>query len=103
MGAQAAAAAAEPPVARAAWGALAVLCLFYVLNNLDRTLLSLVVRPVKRDLGINDFQMSLLLGLSYALFYGVCAVPFGWLVDRLVKRALLAQVKRSGRFVLARP
>ncbi|MDB5470168.1 MAG: permease of the major facilitator superfamily [Caulobacter sp.] len=72
-----------------AWVALGVLMLLYILNSLDRGLLSLLVKPVKADLGIGDVQMSLLLGFAFALFYAVCGIPIGWIVDRFSRQLTL--------------
>jgi MFS family permease len=72
-----------------AWVALGVLLLLYILNSLDRGLLSLLVKPVKADLGIDDLQMSLLLGFAFALFYAVCGIPIGWIVDRFSRQLTL--------------
>lgn len=68
---------------------LGVLLIFYMLSSLDRGLLSLLVTPVKVDLGVSDLKMSLLLGVAFALFYAVCGVPIGWLVDRFPRRWIL--------------
>lgn len=72
-----------------AWVTLGVLLLLYVLNSLDRGLLSLLVKPIKADLHIDDLQMSLLLGFAFALFYAVCGVPIGWIVDRFSRQITL--------------
>ncbi|WP_049758263.1 MFS transporter [Phenylobacterium zucineum] len=66
-----------------------MLVLLYLLNTLDRGVLALVVDPVKADLAISDFQMSMLLGLAFALFYALCGLPIGWLVDRFPRRIIL--------------
>jgi MFS family permease len=49
---------------------------------IDRQVLSLLVAPVRRELGITDRQMSLLIGFSFALFYSFVGLPFGPLADR---------------------
>lgn len=72
-----------------AWWALGVLVILYILNTLDRGVLSLVVGPVKADLQISDFQMSLLLGFAFAFFYAICGIPLGWLIDRFPRRLIL--------------
>ena len=74
---------------RDAWIMLAVLILFYVLNAFDRTVLSLMVSHVKSDMHVNDGQVGLLLGIAFALLYGVFGVPFGMLVDRFQRRLVL--------------
>jgi predicted MFS family arabinose efflux permease len=61
---------------------LAVLCFVYVLNFLDRQLLSILAKPIQDDLGVTDGQLGLIGGLYFALFYCILAIPVGWLADR---------------------
>jgi predicted MFS family arabinose efflux permease len=65
-----------------AWSALAVLCFVYVLNFLDRQLLSILAKPIQDDLGVTDGQLGMISGLYFALFYCLLAIPVGWLADR---------------------
>ncbi|WNO53753.1 spinster family MFS transporter [Stakelama saccharophila] len=65
-----------------AWIVLALLCLVYVLNFLDRQLLSILAKPIQDDLGLSDGQLGRLGGLYFALFYCVLGVPVAWLADR---------------------
>ena len=76
-------------VAIDAWLTMAVLIVFHLLNAFDRTILSLMVQYVKRDMGVTDSQIGLMLGLAFALFYGIFGVPFGILVDRKSRRLVL--------------
>jgi MFS family permease len=69
------------PGARA-WAVLAVLCFVYVLNFLDRQLLSILAKPIQDELGVTDGQLGLISGLYFAMFYCVLAIPVGWLADR---------------------
>lgn len=66
-----------------------MLFLFYVLSMLDRQILALMVDPIKRDLGISDLQVSLLLGFSFAILYSITALPMGWVVDNKPRRPLI--------------
>ena len=68
-------------MARAGW-ALAILCFVYVLNFLDRQLLSILAKPIQDDLAISDGQIGRISGLYFAMFYCVLAIPIGWLADR---------------------
>ena len=61
---------------------LALLCLVYVLNFLDRQLLSILAKPIQDDLGLSDGQLGRLGGLYFALFYCILGVPVAWLADR---------------------
>jgi predicted MFS family arabinose efflux permease len=74
----------------AAWFALAVLCFVYVLNFLDRQLLSILAKPIQDELGISDGQLGLISGLYFAMFYCILAVPVGWLADRYNRVRVLA-------------
>jgi sugar phosphate permease len=59
------------------WSTVAILMVAYVLSFIDRQILNLLVGPIRRDLAISDTQMSLLMGLSFALFYTLCGIPLG--------------------------
>lgn len=72
-----------------AWYMLVVLLIAYTLSFLDRTLLSLLIAPVKQDLGLSDTGISLLLGFAFALLYTVVGVPLGYLADRTNRRRLI--------------
>ena len=77
------------PSARA-WFALGVLCFVYVINFLDRQLLSILAKPIQDDLGVTDGQLGRLGGLYFALFYCVLAIPVGWIADRTNRVRLLS-------------
>ncbi|PZQ63439.1 MAG: MFS transporter [Phenylobacterium zucineum] len=72
-----------------AWRALPVLIVLYALSLLDRQVLTLMVGPIKRDLGLGDFQIGLLQGLVFSVFYSAAALPIGWLVDRFARRPII--------------
>jgi len=79
----------DPFPKRRAWKAVALLAGFYAIAMLDRVVLSMMIGPIKADLGINDFQVGLLIGLSFALTYVVCGVPFGLLADRFPRKWII--------------
>ncbi|WFL76320.1 MFS transporter [Altererythrobacter arenosus] len=62
--------------------ALALLTAAYVLSYIDRTIIALMVGPIRADLGLTDTQFSLLGGLAFAIFYSTLGIPFGWWADR---------------------
>lgn len=62
--------------------ALGLLTFIYVLNFVDRQLLSILAKPIQDELGFTDGQLGLLGGLSFALFYSTLAIPAAWLADR---------------------
>lgn len=65
-----------------AWFALGMLWFVYVLNFLDRQLLSILAKPIQDDLGVTDGQLGMISGLYFALFYCLLSIPVGWLADR---------------------
>ncbi len=76
--------------ARGAWYMVALLTLTQVLAYINRFLPSLLTPAIKADLHLNDFQIGLLLGPAFALFYVAVGLPFGWAADRYPRRGLLA-------------
>lgn len=73
-----------------AWFVVAILMVAYVFSFVDRQILSLLVKPIRSDLGISDTQMSLLMGFSFAIFYTIMGIPLGRLADRKSRRGLIA-------------
>jgi MFS family permease len=68
-----------PPAYR--WYVVGVLVLAYTFAFIDRSLLTLLVKPIRATLHISDLQLSLLSGLAFALFYTFLGIPIGRLVD----------------------
>jgi predicted MFS family arabinose efflux permease len=81
----------SPPAEDArSWGVLAVLCFVYVLNFLDRQLLSILAKPIQDSLHVTDGQLGLIGGLYFAFFYCFIAVPVGWFADRTNRVTVLS-------------
>jgi len=81
---------APPPIPAYAWYAIFILTLANVSSFVDRQILTLLVGPIRRDLGINDTEMSLLLGLSFAIFYAILGFPIARLADRKSRKTIIA-------------
>jgi len=75
---------------RAAWYGVAVLSLLQLFSFIDRQALSLLIAPIKAEFGMSDVQVSLVIGLGFALAYAVAGLPIGRLVDQWSRPALLA-------------
>lgn len=75
--------AAHPPVdsGQARWMVL-LLTIGYGLNLLDRQIINILGEPIKQDLGLADWQLGTLSGISFALLYSVAALPIARLADR---------------------
>jgi len=61
--------------------ALGVLTFALMVSTVDRGILSLLVVPIKRDLGVTDTQMSLLLGMAFISVYAFLGLPIARLAD----------------------
>jgi len=72
----------SPAPGARAWIVLAMLWFVYVLNFLDRQLLSILAKPIQDALHVTDGQLGLISGLYFALFYCLISIPVGWLADR---------------------
>lgn len=73
-----------------AWYAVGALTLVYVFSFIDRQILNLLVKPIRRDLAISDTQMSLLMGFSFAVFYTFFGIVMGKIADTRSRRGLIA-------------
>lgn len=70
--------------------ALALLVVVYTFNFIDRQILSILIEPIKLELGLNDTQMGLLTGFAFALFYATLGIPIARYADRGNRRNLIA-------------
>ena len=80
----------RPRVAAYAWYALFVLVLVYIVNFIDRQILSILVGDIKRDLGVSDAQIGFLYGTAFAVFYALFGIPLGRLADSWYRGRLMA-------------
>lgn len=78
------------PNPKYAWYVVVVLFLAYTSSFIDRIIMSLLVEPIKRDLGLNDTQFSLLHGFAFAIFYTLMGLPLGRLADRANRKQIIS-------------
>jgi predicted MFS family arabinose efflux permease len=71
------------------WYVLGLLMLVYALNIADRFVMSTLIEPIKADLGLSDFSVSLLSGVL-AFFYVAAGLPLAYMADRANRRSLVA-------------
>lgn len=69
---------------------LGMLLLVYLINYLDRQLVSLLAEPIKTDLALTDTQLGTVTGLAFAIFYTTFGVPVAWIADRTRRTAIVA-------------
>jgi MFS family permease len=61
---------------------LGLLAVVYVVNFMDRNILTILLQPIKDELALSDTQLGLLSGIAFALFYVTLGVPIARLADR---------------------
>lgn len=71
----------EQSLARA-WYTVSLCMVAYIFSFVDRQVITLLIEPIRADLGITDTQFSLVTGLAFALFYATMGIPIAWLADR---------------------
>ena len=49
---------------------------------MDRQILTLLVGPIQESLGVNDTEMGLLHGFTFAAFYAIMGLPIARMIDR---------------------
>ena len=83
--------ASPPPRASSySWYVLLILVLVYVLNFIDRQILSILAVDIKRDLDLTDSQLGFLGGAAFAVFYALFGIPLGRLADNWSRVRLLS-------------
>lgn len=83
---------AQPPATSRAYAGyvLAMLFAMYAFNYLDRSILSMLLVPVQKELGASDSLMGFLIGPAFAVLYASAGLPIARLADRASRRSILA-------------
>lgn len=61
---------------------VALCTLAYLLSNVDRQIIGLLIKPIEADLHLSDTQFGLLQGLAFALLYATVGIPIAAAADR---------------------
>jgi MFS family permease len=59
-----------------------LLFVVYVFNFIDRQIVTILAEPIKRDLLIADWQLGLMTGTAFAIFYCTLGIPIARLAER---------------------
>ncbi|MDB5461320.1 MAG: transporter, partial [Caulobacteraceae bacterium] len=79
----------EAKVGKAGWMALAALAVAYGVHALDRSIFTMLIEPIKRDLALSDSQIGLLSGLVFAIFYAALGIPLARVADKWNRKYLI--------------
>ncbi len=70
--------------------ALLLLLVVYTFNFIDRQILTILMEPIKADLGLSDSALGLITGFAFALFYATLGIPIARYADGSNRRNLIA-------------
>ena len=80
----------ERPATGYSWYVLGVLVVVYILNFIDRQIVSILAVDIQRDLELSDSEMGFLGGAAFGVFYALFGVPLGRLADNWHRVRLLS-------------
>ncbi|MBN9533738.1 MAG: MFS transporter [Alphaproteobacteria bacterium] len=81
---------AAPKISAHAYYVLGFLFVLSTFNFLDRQLLSILMEPIRAELGLSDTVLGLLSGFAFALFYATLGIPIARLADQYSRRNIIA-------------
>ncbi|MFT4629897.1 MAG: MFS family permease [Arenicella sp.] len=69
---------------------LVLLTVVYGFNFIDRQIVGILAPFIQKDLGLTNTELGLLIGLAFATFYTIVAIPIAWMADRYNRVNILA-------------
>jgi len=69
---------------------LGVLLLVYVLNFIDRQILTILTEDIRKEMALNDTVIGLLTGSAFALFYTFMGIPIARWADTGTRRSIVS-------------
>jgi MFS family permease len=69
---------------------LGLLLVVYVVNFIDRSILNILLEPIKREFDPSDTALGFLAGPTFAIFYATLGIPLARWADRGVRRDIIA-------------
>ena len=69
---------------------LGIVLLVSVFNNMDRTVLSILVEPIRHEFALSDTGMGALMGPAFVIVYTVTSLPVARWADVGVRRTIIA-------------
>ena len=78
------------PPPKTGWALTGLLTLAYIFSYIDRSILGLLIGPVKAQFQLDDTKVGLLIGVAFGVFYALLGPPLGWLADHMKRTRLVA-------------
>lgn len=70
--------------------ALGLLVVVYIVNFIDRQVLTILLESIKDEMQISDTALGFLSGFAFALLYSTLGLPIAWWADRSPRRSIIA-------------
>jgi MFS family permease len=70
--------------------ALGLLLVVYIVNFIDRSIVNILLEPIKREFQPSDTALGFLSGVAFAIFYATLGIPIARWADRGVRRDIIA-------------
>jgi MFS family permease len=77
------------PSPRRAWYSIWLIAFVTMLSNVDRSIINLLVQPIKRDLSLSDTEISLIIGFAFSAFYMLVGLPMARVADSRSRKLIL--------------
>ena len=72
------------------WWFILLFGLIYMVNFVDRMIIAVVGEPIRREFGLSDFQLGIMGGVAFAIFYGGIGIPIARLAERVSRVGIVA-------------
>ena len=70
--------------------ALGILLVVYIFNFIDRSILAILLEPIKNEFHVSDTALGFLSGIAFAAFYTMVGIPVAGWADRGSRRSIIA-------------
>ena len=77
------------PKPRTGWVLVLLLALASVISQFDRTVINLMVAPLKSQFRLNDTEFGMLQSVAFGIFYVLACIPIGRLADNHSRKIIL--------------
>tara|TARA_R110000824_G_scaffold323333_1_gene510265 strand:- start:12 stop:1337 length:1326 start_codon:yes stop_codon:yes gene_type:complete len=72
------------------WWFIILLGTIYAFNFIDRMIIAVVGEPIRQEFGLSDFQLGIMGGAAFAIFYGGIGIPIARLAERISRVGIIA-------------
>ena len=77
------------------WYVVLLLACGYAVHALDRTIIYLLLEPIRHEFSLSDSALGTVTGVAYALPFALAGLPLGVLSDRYSRKRLLAALSMA--------